>query len=587
MLKSLNTAVSGMNAARSALAVIGHNMANVNTPGYTRQRIVQHEFLSQTVGFNNGMPQQVGLGTDYRGIQQVRNKFFDISYREEVGKSAFYNVKASAGRELETILGELQSDFQTQNVITDLWKSLHELSVYQPGIDTRGNFVSTCITFLDKANNVYNRLWDYQLNLNEQIVKNVQEINTLVTRIHNLNVKIISAEVAGDRANDYRDQLNLALDQLSTLADVNIKYDSRGQITILLDGNELLSGGNINRIGLKYSTSDSPLVEPVFSQSTGILPYNSPIGTYVPLFNLTGDVNSQNNNDKGLLKGLLVARGYGQCNYASPVWPDPRALDSNGKSLYGFPESMPWWSDPDLEPPVEDLRSNLHYMLQYEKNKFDAEHSVIAKAMRDFDLLVNSIVNMINSLVAPPTNTSDPEAPYDLRGEQSFLEIFVRNNVPRYDKNGNFIKEDPNDRSTMYSIGNIKINPLLQSAAGYTMIALSASGDLEDTKIVLDMLAKWQEPFIDVPGQNNKLSIEDYYRKFVTDIATKTNESVGYAAEQDILVRSIENKRFAMSAVSLDEEMELMMKYQHAYNAAARMVNVIDEMIEGILNLKR
>ena len=84
MLRSINTAVSGMNAARTALSVIGHNMANVNTPGYTRQRIIQHEFFSQTVGYNNGMPQQVGMGTDFRGIQQIRNKFFDISYREEV-----------------------------------------------------------------------------------------------------------------------------------------------------------------------------------------------------------------------------------------------------------------------------------------------------------------------------------------------------------------------------------------------------------------------------------------------------------------------------------------------------------------------
>ncbi|MCL2699300.1 MAG: flagellar basal body protein, partial [Defluviitaleaceae bacterium] len=124
MLTSLNTAVSGMNAARHSLAVIGHNMANVNTPGFTRQRIIQLESPSQTVGLNNGSPMQVGLGTDYRGVQQIRNKFLDISYREEVGKAAFYSVRATAGRELETILGELQSDFQTQNILTDMWRAI-------------------------------------------------------------------------------------------------------------------------------------------------------------------------------------------------------------------------------------------------------------------------------------------------------------------------------------------------------------------------------------------------------------------------------------------------------------------------------
>jgi len=602
MLASLNTAVSGMNAARASLAVIGHNMANVDTPGYTRQRIIQHEFISQTIGMNNGTPQQVGLGTDYSGIQQIRNKFFDISYREEVGKAAFYNVKATAGRELQAILGELQSDFQTQNVLTDLWTSISELMTYQPGIDTRGNFVSMCMTFLEKANNVHGRLVDYQLNLNEQIIKSVQEINTLVTSIHNLNTKIMAAEVSGDRANDYRDQLNVALDKLSAMADVNIRYDNRGQISLTLDGNILLSNGSINRIGLKYSASGSPMVEPVFTSSNSILPYNAPKNSYIPLFSLTNDVNSINGDDKGLLKGLLVARGYNQCNYASPQWPDPYSLDSNGNPLYNFrppigprpepydPVTDEWYIDPKTGPTAEQLvrfRTNPYFMEQYDKNKFDAEYSVIAKAMRDFDILFHSVITMINDMVAPPTNISDPDAPYNLKGEQSFFEIFVRNHVPRYDADGNYIPENPYDSSTLYSIGNIHINPRLHSAAGYTEIALSKNGDLENNDIALDMLAKWKEAFIDVPGQKHKLSVNDFYAKFITDIATKTNESIGEASKQDILVQANENKRFAMSAVSLDEEMEFMMKYQHAYNAAARIVNVIDEMLDRIMNLKR
>ncbi len=575
-MSSFGTALSGLNAAQTGLYVTGHNMSNVDTKGFTRQRIVQDEFIYVGLAGNlSPNKMQLGLGTDIRGIQQVRDKFLDIGYRKEAGKGAFYEAKAEAGTEIETIFGELQSDYKTQTVITDLWESLNELSTFQPGLDTRGNFVSTCITFVNKANNAFDRMVEYQHNIDIQIRETTDQINVLVEKVEMLNREIKIAEYSGDRANDYRDQMNDAVDELSKLAAVEIKNEKDGGISILLEGKELLANGSISKLGLRYTSSDFKLVEPVFTNSTDILPFNAPNGTYQTVFTLTGEHNSQLGNDYGKLKGLMISKGYTAGSYLSPLKPDVNLKDTNGNFIYQ-PEGE--------EHPL--------YKLQMQKNKFDTEYAIIPRAQKEFDTIVNKIVTLVNDTLAPyvkdPSSPDfgkkDPNAPYGLSGAKSYQEIFTRKHVPRFSEDGTYNAEDSGDRMSLYTIGNIEINKNLLSAGGYNDIALSESGDIEDTKKVLDMLSNWHDAFISIDG-GNPLSVDDAYRKFIVGVASGTSESINYAEEQTILTDQLNNKRLSMSGVTLDDEMANMMKYQHAYNASARLVNTVNEMMETVTNM--
>ncbi len=670
-MSSLSVANSGLRVAQAGLYVIGHNMSNSNTPGYVRQRVLQHEFIQKNIGYSANGILQVGLGADVSRIEQIRDKFLDIAYRQEVGRGSFYQVKATTGLEIETIIGEIQSAYSAHAVIDNVWRALNELSVYQPGLETRANFISTCVAFVTKANNVAERLVEYQRNLDQQVRDSVTRVNQLLEQIKNYNTMIAEAEASGDRANDFRDVRNNAIDELSTYLDITYKERPNKQIDIVSENGDLLVNNDINYMGLKYCSGSYNFVEPVFTGGVRILtilPYDSPPSSYRTVFDLTGEVSAAINNDKGALKGLMVARGFEPANYAStPVRPGPGTLmtrmpdptadpawastNPQTKADYnkylaeftayeakyqayvnGLTDTLP----PKAPRPPASIFADLaftgsNYVLtaypasnyatdyatyssnydQYKKQFdidykaysqkiFDLNYAVIPKVLKEFDTIFNKIVTLINDAVSPYTEVEEPvgsgnfvlkkdfaNAPYGLDKSQ-FDEVFIRKYEPyskRFDANDNYIGENPNEYYSLYTIGNVIVNPELLNTDGFNKLALAINeNDVEDTRLVLNQLMlNWKGAFISL-SNGAPVSVDDAYREFVNNISTETSKSIKFCEAQEVLVTQIENKRQSVSGVSLDEEMTNMLKFHHAYNASARMINVIDSMIDKVVN---
>ena len=636
-ITSLGIAVSGLSAAQAGLYVTGHNMANVDTIGYSRQRVMQSDFLYSNIGMSPNGVLQRGLGTNITGITQLRNNFVDMTYRTEVCKENFYNVKVQTGSQIEDIIGELGSEYTTQGVIQDLWNSINELSVYQPGLETRGTFVSTAITFLDKVNNIYDRLVTAQHTMDQDVRETVTRINQLVTGIEKYNRLIVSAEASGDHANDFRDARNNDLDELSKLISIDYKEQPDGRVNILTEGKELLVNGVANHLGLKYTTQGNSFAEPVFTNARDILTYDADPSTYTKLYQLTGKVDSQTGNDQGKLKALLLCRGTQPANYTSypggyrpapkldsiltnPTdagWANPAYQsvwdayrDEYNTYLAGYqayladtsgpvpvipapPDPSAYGAPAQYQALYVDYLANTYGAYQkslanYDSLKetwltedaFNATQAVIPKAMRELDNLVHNIVTMINEAAAPNSHTGGP---YDLTGTQSYQEIFSRKNVSRYNGADVYNAEVAGDYYSLYTLGNLTINPIYLTADGYGKMSLSRSGDREDTDIIKDMLSQWKSKFISYDG-SQPMSIDDAYSHFVTGIAAETAEAKSMYDAKVTLVTQAQNQRASFSGVSMDEEMANMLKYQHAYNAAARVVNQIDSMLDRIIN---
>lgn len=557
-ISSLEISVSGLTAAQAGLYVLGHNLGNTETPGYVRQQVIQDDFFSNTIGRQSTGLMQLGLGTDIAEIRQIRDKFLDVSYRTETAKTGFYDVKYNAGIEIEDIIGELESQYKFSSILDDIWNSLNELSINPAGVDARGNFISTAITFIDKVNNVYDRIIECQGNLNKQIIDEVKEINTLVNSINELNHKIASAEASGDNANDYRDSRNLALDKLSSIIRIHYKELPNTEVNIITeDGGELLVNGLVNRVGLRYSSPKCNFVEPVYTTSSKILAYDAENKNAAPLFSFSVNVGSNYNNDYGSLKGLIITRGFAPANYS--MYPD------------NFNTSAPMSAD-------------------VKKMYFNVTNCMIPKVQIEFDALVNGVVTMINDTLSPYVqDMADPlfgkkaaDAPYGLDGSQ-YTEVFVRKNMPRFDAANNYNIPDASDPYSLYTIGNIMVNPNILNVRDYSKIPVSYSGDIGDQNSLLDLLNKWKTGFITL-GVDELMSVNDFYKKFITDSAVEYDEAKKFLDSQTTLITQIDNKRKQISGVSLDEEMKNMLIYQHAYGASAKMLSVIDSMLDKLIN---
>ena len=526
---SLIRAASGLAASQNGLYVTGHNLANVNTPGYVRQQSMQQESNYLTIGQGKRDLLTVGLGVEISQIRQIRDSFLDRNFRTEAGRYGFYDAQAQAIDEIEAILGEIHGETIAAS-INDLWDALNELSKNPSGQETRGIFIQSAAIFINKANHIAEQLEEYQHNLNNQIREQVNRINDLTTEIQEWNEKIAYYEASGDHANDFRDARNLALDELSQLIDIQYHEDKIGRINIIAEGHTLLSGNYVSKIKLEQATPKNPFVKPVWADTdTDVFNMNKPVGAYYE-------------NDMGKLKGLLYARG-----------------DKTGNHT-------------DF---TEDKYSGV-------------EGQMLPRVQAQFDFLVNRIVTLINDALSPkkPDGTFDEDhAPYDLEGNQSGIELFKRKKHDRYAADGTYIEEDSSDRSTLYSAGNIIINP--EILEDYDKLALNKTkGNLSDNTLIEEIITEWESSSMmsNPKTPTTKLSIGEFYSNMVGEIGGLGREAVQHLKNQRTMVQQIEGQRSALSGVSLDEEMGNMLKYQHAYNAASRVITVVDGMLDTIVN---
>ena len=528
-LSSLSTAVSALMSSQTALNTTAHNLTNVNTAGYVRQQVLFQDYTYQNVGYSENGTMSVGLGTSIEAIRQVRDIFLDQSYREEAGREGFYEAQAKAIEEIETILGETEGE-SFSLALDNLWESLSELTKHPDGLETRGTFIQNAVIFIERANMVMEQINDYQTDLNQEVMDKVDRINEIGSEINRLNDVISKAEVTGGNANDYRDQRNLLLDELSTYVDVSYREMADGTLAVNVENIQFVIPGAYNPMGLIQSETFSGLVEPSWPHlDQGVFNFDNPTGP-------------EYDNDVGLLKGMIMARGTRSANYT-------------------------------------DLADQASYN--------QIKDSAVMLAQAQFDNLVHGIVTMMNDTLAPnsgsPASLDTLNAPYGLDGSQG-TEIFSRLYVDRYDSTtGEYNEEDPANKSSLYSAGNLMVNPDILD--NYNAIALSQNlGYDGDSSVVESMLAQWDEPFGTLePGATSQMSFREYYNGFIGILGNAGSVYKLQMENQNLMAVQIDNQRQQLMGVSSDEELGNMMKYQHAYNAAARVVTTVDQMIEQVV----
>ena len=572
-LSGLYIGVSGLNVSQAALNVTSHNLANVDTKGFVRQQAVLTDFNYIKMGDSYMSSMQKGLGANFATVKQVRDTFLDQAYRQEVGRQAFYESEYSAVNEVEGLFGELEGE-TFQKTLSTFWTSLQELGKEPDSVVARATLIQSAVTFLERANNISKQLTDYQLNLNTQIKDQVERINEIGKELKTLNLKIRQYESTGvEKANDLRDQRNNLLDELGKYGNITYKENINGIVNVNFEGMPFVTEDSVFAMNTVPVDDTTQMLKPVWATYGG-----------ADVFNLDKVPTADKNNDIGSLKGLLVARGSKQANYTD------------------IPVRSNYETDTLYNAAVMDYN-----------NKTNA--SVIMTVQAQFDQLIHGITTTINDILSPnkivtlPDGTTlkildEANAPVGMDADKTMGEgLFNRKSSPRYgepieiqivDENGDivpepikarvYIEEDPSDNYSLFTLGEIEVNPEILNS--YALIALSSntgSGDF-DIAAVDKLLSKWQEPFSTLsPNTLTKNNFDDYYTSFMSEIANRGQQLNTISVNQTSMVESIDNQRMQVTGVSSDEELTNMIKYQHAYNAAARYVNVVSQMLEDVI----
>ena len=581
LMSSLYTGVSGLTVNQRGLNATAHNLSNVETTGYVRQQAVFSDSFYRTIGQSSISYFQVGHGAQADAIRQVRDIFYDKAYRQELGRQQFYQAQYEAVTEVEEILGETEGvAFQT--TIKEFWEALSELAKEPDSIVTRSSFIQTAVSFMERAEKISNQIEEYQVSLNSEIIKYVDRINEIGDEIKALNAKIQMYEASKmEQANDLRDARNLLLDELGGIAGITYKENASGVVTVMLEDYPFVTEDLVYHMDTRYVNEQYGMLEPYW-----------PCYAKVDVFRFDPVPSAEADTDIGLLKGLLLARG-----------------DRVGKYI-----------DIPKQPKREDFANDNDFKAAEQQYKRDLkvfnttiEPSAVVSAQAQFDQLIHGIVTTINDLLCPnkqvTTQTGEKimildeeKAPVGMDEDSTLGEaLFSRKSMPRYEKatvtieiDGvwknvevwKYNEEDPENNYSLFTLGEIRVNESLMKDP--SKLPLSKQGNTGDYSIDIceAMLTAWQEPFSTLtPNEyGSGHNFNNYYREMVGALGTRGEKFRKEYTGQETLVNSIENQRQAVHAVSSDEELTNMIRFQHAYNASARYINTLDEMLEHLLN---
>lgn len=500
------TAKSSVFTNQKALDIVGNNLANVDTEGYSRQRVdrtsvAPSAFSSKVASNRTGL---AGMGVDTLGVSQTRDSFIDKCFRDEYSIAAYHGQSADILSAIQSALvdgGDITSDAGLQGAMEKIYSALNDF-IKEPTQSSGANVVmSACKNLCQVLNQLDSSLLQVRDQQIGDMEVSVTRTNEILAQIAHLNHTISSdATVVTNPDNEYfrpnelMDQRNLLLDELSGYGNVNIIEKGDGTVTVEMGGHTVVEGD-------KYSDLS------MATDSRG----------YVSLkWRSSGE-------DVSLTGGTLLAR--------------QEYINGRGRNVQSSSESV--------KQGIPYYRDRL--------NTF-----------------ASSFVQLVNSTI--PQYDKETGQPLEIDGQIQYKTLLAARTP-----DGSLSPDYP------ISAANITLSSEWQTGGGGYLVYNPDEAVEEYAQQLASTLTDTNFTFKSY-GETFEGSFVEYHAEMLgrlgSDLSFEANRQEATSAVADEFV----THRDSISGVSKDEETTDMLKYQKSYEAAARLMTVLDEVLDVIIN---
>lgn len=516
---SLETAKRSLFTQQTALSTVGHNIANANTEGYSRQTVnMTASRPMEAVGLmSSSTPGQLGTGVEFTSITRIREKFLDDQYRNENKSLGNWTIQSDTLDKLESIMNE-PSETGIRTVLDNFWKAWSDLA-NNPGDLTGLKIVrENGVALADAFNYTSKKLGDLSSDLNNNISIKVTETNSILSSISNLNGEIQRIEGLGNDANDLRDQRDLLTDKLSKILNVTVQDTAQGY-NISLNGTALVTG-----------KTSIPLTTAAIEDA-----YDS------------GTLNS------GELYGMIYSRDTYVADYHSQLDTLANSV-ANGQMKVTVPKGSVLPVGSTVTVVNSDGTTTNVTITDANKEVTDSAGIV---------LRVNGL-NGLQKLGYAATSTYQQGIDFFTSSSGSTITAATMSV-------NSIIVEDPSRIAT--SLRTEGSGSSTTTVKGNNTLALITS-ELKNQDFTFPLSG----------GSTLTGTIDDYFGSIVGQLGVQSQEATRQMNNQNSLVSQVQSNRQSVSGVSIDEEMSSMIMFQHAYNASARFMTTIDQILDKIIN---
>src|SRR5438270_269139 len=231
----LDIATRSLRAQQTLVDIANQNIANTNTPGYSRQEAVVTETLPYPIPVfrQSGAAGQMGTGVQVKEINRSRDTFADLQIRSQYSAQGRWDARSTALQQIESVVNE-PSTTGLSALMTKYFSAWQEVGNSPADSSVRANLIEQGKALADGFQNAIQSFKQQQHDLDGQVAQTVTGINDYAQQIANLNQQISQVETGGLKANDLRDQRDLLLDKLSSLVKVTTVESSEGSVSVYI-----------------------------------------------------------------------------------------------------------------------------------------------------------------------------------------------------------------------------------------------------------------------------------------------------------------------------------------------------------------
>ncbi|NLP42037.1 MAG: flagellar hook-associated protein FlgK [Veillonellaceae bacterium] len=566
----LNTLVRGIYAQQVALDTVGHNIANANTEGYSRQTVNLTTTSTENVYGNRGV-MQLGTGVTVESIMRARDTFVDRQMWKELSSLGYGQTMLDT---LSKIEGVFQEPTATgiQTVLNKFWTSLQTLATNASDEGARATVRQRGVELVNAITHGAQQLTDMAADINSVIDIKVGKINQITSEIYSLNRQICNIEVGGvDHANDLRDRRDLLVDQLSTITKVTVNEDKYGNYSIqsagvtLVDGN----GRTVLRTEPRKDADYGYEVRDVYAANS-THPMSFTNGELKGLLEardqengIKGYMNKLNTISQFLLQDFNAVHraGYGTDNTTGNNFFGDNGVDYSTVS----PSIGGWLAAIKVNPALFDPANGLAKIAAKTlAGNVAVAHSSGNGGTATVDVTGTYTATASTNITVRVTGvTGDHVDAFEYSTDGT---TWVAGTTP-------FVV---NGASITFSVADSPNNQAGVDTYTFTIPQGNAAGD---NAILLGNWLKTEKSSI-----LGDTSLDNYYSTVIGSLGVQTQDAERLTDNQKTLVNQIRNWRESTAGVNMDEEMTNMIRFQKGYNAAARVITTMDEMLDKLIN---
>jgi len=593
----------------------GHNISNADTEGYSRQRVQIKTFdpIYRPDLSREERAGQLGQGTSVESVTRLRDELLEQRIVAQTNQETYWTTREKYYTMIEQVYNE-PDEISVRSNMDKYWQAWQELSVYPDSQAVRQAVVTRGDTLAESIQQRYTALSGIGDLINGDIEATVKQINTITKQIADLNGEIVKVKAMGDNPNDLLDRRDLLVEKLSGLANVTTDIRDDDEFMVHLEGNILVQGHIARSFDVEPVINNNGYSKVIWSDTKNAVQVSGgTLGALIELrdVDIRGEV--QNLNTVALNFADLVndvhKNGIGMNNVTGLDFfiQEPFVTSVNGNYdrdgdgvddhsyLFRFTGTNSLNPQEKLGLEGTMTLSGKSGTISVPYHATDTIAEVVAR-INDSDGEVKAYLDRDNHLVLKATTAEDMENPDFVIRHVEDSGMFLTGYAGVLNGSGaenayDFARADAaNSLRGQYSVSPV-LNP-----AGYIAVNNEIKGDVLSVAAAYpnnqgkSMIGDGRAAVEIASIRNTSVMIgknrtfDEYFASSVTNVGLKGEQAEMNMLSQNAIMDDLRNLRDSISGVNIDEELAEIIKFQHGYNAAAKFVSVIDEMLDTVIN---